>query len=328
MTSTPNPRAYYPTIIILDGYTTNPGDLSWAPLAAFGQLVVYDRTPPALTVDHAQDADILIANKAPVTAEDLAQLPRLKLICALATGYNNIAVEAARDRGIPVCNAVGYSSTSVAQHVFALILNHTNAVAHHSEGVHAGTWSKAADWSYHQSPLIELSDLTLGIYGFGKIGQAVSRIGLGFGMRVLAHRRKTHLPPPDGITYVDANTLLAESDVLTLHAPLTSENKAFIRTETLARMKPTVLLINTGRGGLVNEADLRMALLNNTIAGAALDVLSTEPPPTTHPLFGIPNCTITPHHAWATRASRERLIAIVADNIKAFLNGTPKNVVN
>ena len=319
---------HQPNIVILDGYTANPNDLSWDNIACLGTLSIYDRTSPEQLIERAKEAEILIINKCRIDRTLLSRLPQLKLICLSATGYNNIDIIAAKEKGVLVCNAANYGSASVAQHVFALILNHSNHVHLHNEGIHKGDWSQSIDWTYHQKPLIELAGQTLGIYGFGKIGQAVAKIALAFEMNVIAHRKNMTQSPPPNITYVDFETLLKESDFLSLNAPLTTENNQLINAENLAKMKKSSLLINTSRGGLINELELKFALENNIIAGAALDVLSSEPPAKNHPLLNCPNCVITPHHAWATRASRQRLLNIVAENIKAYLNGQPINVVN
>ena len=317
-----------PKIVILDGHTTNPGDLSWEPIERLGDLKVYDRTPDNKIYQRGRYADIVIVNKTKLDMYHLGHLRNTKLVCTLATGYNNIDLYGADHFNITICNAVGYSTPSVAQHVFSLLFTLTNHVARHHEDVQKGGWASAPDWCYWKSPMMELAGKTMGIYGFGKIGQAVGKIALALGMAVVANRRNLNQPPPPGVTYVSFEKLLSESDVISIHAALSDENEGIINANNLALMKPSALLINTGRGGLINELDLKKALLNNKIAGAGLDVLSQEPPSADHPLVGIKNCIITPHHAWATRESRTRLIQIVADNIEAFLNGRPQNVVN
>ena len=317
-----------PKIVILDGYTTNPGDLSWKPISQLGDLRVHDRTPGSKIYARAQNAEIVIVNKTKLSMYSIGRLRKMKLICTLATGYNNIDLNGANHFGITVCNAVGYSTFSVAQHVFSLLLEMANNVAVHSKSVQSNGWANSLDWSYWKLPMMELSDKTMGIYGFGKIGQRVAQIAMAFGMKVIANRKNMGKAPPPGIEYVPLERLFAESDVLSLHAPLTAENEGIINTHNIAMMKPTAFLINTGRGGLVNETDLKNALLEGRLAGAGLDVLSKEPPPVDHPLIGLKNCLVTPHQAWATKESRERLIQIVADNIKAFVNGQPQNVVN
>jgi glycerate dehydrogenase len=317
-----------PKIVILDGHVANPGDLSWASIAQLGDLEVYDRTPDNLVLQRAKGAAILIVNKRLLDRNIISQLPALKCICTLATGYNNVDIEAANHFGVAVYNAVGYSSASVAQHVFALLLELTNQVALHNQSVQENGWAESIDWSYWRKPMLELAGKKMGIYGYGKIGQQVANIALAFGMEVIATRRSNKQPENEAVTLVACATLFKESDILTLHAPLTKENTEIINAANLALMKPSAYLINTGRGGLINEADLKAALLNKQIAGAGLDVLGQEPPPANHLLQGIPNCLITPHHAWATRESRGRLIQIVAENIKSFLQGKSKNRVN
>ncbi len=315
-------------IVILDGFVANPGDLSWEGIQQHGNLQVYDRTKATQIYERAKEAHILIVNKCILNRTLLARLDQLQCICTLATGYNNIDIAAAKERGIVVCNAVGYSSPSVAQQVFALLLELTNRVGVHNESVQQNAWANSIDWSYCKSPLVELSGKTMGIYGLGKIGQEVAKIALAFGMSVIATRKNRTKPRPANIQLVALEQLFKESDVLSLHAPLSKENEGIINTQHLALMKSTAYLINTGRGGLVNELDLKKALLDGQIAGAGLDVLSQEPPPKDHLLLNVPNCLITPHHAWATSASRARLIQIVADNIKGFLEGKLQNVVS
>ena len=317
-----------PKIVILDGHVANPGDLSWNPIAEQGALTIHKRTADDLVIERAKDANIVIVNKRSLNKKILAQLPELKLICTLATGYNNIDIDAANHFGITVCNAVGYSSPSVAQHVFALLLELINRVGLHNETVQQNGWANSIDWCYWKSPMMELSGKTMGIYGYGKIGEQVANIALAFGMKVVAVRLSNQAPANSHVQLVDLKTLFQESDVLSLHAPLTEANTGIINQTNLALMKKSAYLINTGRGGLVNEMDLKTALQNGAIAGAGLDVLSEEPPPVDHLLLGTPNCLITPHHAWATKESRGRLIEIVAANIQAFLAGKPQNVVN
>ena len=319
---------FMPKIVILDGYVANPGDLSWQPIADQGILNIYDRTPDNLVYQRGKAAEIIIVNKRKLDWYLISRLRKLKLICTLATGYNNIDIDAANHFGITVCNAVGYSSPSVAQHVFALLLELTNRVGLHNDDIQQNGWANSIDWCYSKSPLMELADKTMGIYGYGKIGEQVANIALAFGMKIIAVRRSNKAPANPEVQLVNLETLFKESDVLSLHAPLTTENTGIINQQNLGRMKKAAFLINTGRGGLVNELALKTALLNGQIAGAGLDVLSQEPPPLNHLLLGIPNCLITPHHAWATNASRGRLIGIVAENIRAFLAGTPQNVVN
>ncbi len=315
-------------IVILDGYTSNPGDLHWEAIEALGELTAYSRTADEELIERAMAADILVVNKRELAKKALDQLPNLKCICTLATGYNNIDIEHARSKNIPVCNAVGYSSSSVAQHVFSLLLELTNHVGRHSTEVDAGAWAKAIDWCFWTYPLIELSGKKMGIYGYGKIGREVGKIARAFGMEILVLSRGDEKDVYDHVTCVPSEALFRESDVLTLHTPLTSDNQHYINKDTLKLMKRSAFLINTGRGGLVNETDLKEALLNKQIAGAGLDVLSKEPPGEGHPLINVPNCIITPHIAWASKESRMRLIQQVADNIAAFIEGRPQNVVN
>lgn len=315
-------------IVILDGCIANPGDLDWSALKALGRVTIYDRTPNHLVVERAKGFEIIITNKCLLDAVAIRQLPDLEYIGLLSTGYNTIDIEAAKAHQITVCNAVGYSSPAVAQHVFALLLELTNRVGLHNQSVQNNEWAKSIDWSYQKNPIIELYGKTLGVYGLGKIGTAVAQIGLAFGMKVIATRKNPNKPTIAGVRVVNTEELLGESDVLTLHAPLSANTKHFINAETLSKMKSTAFLINTGRGGLVHEADLKYALKSGMIAGAGLDVLSQEPPPLNHILLNLPNCVITPHHAWAAKESRKRLLEIVADNVKAFLEGQPQNVCN
>jgi glycerate dehydrogenase len=311
-------------ITILDGHTTNPGDLSWEPLERLGSLSVHDRTAAADIVARATAADVVLTNKTPLTRETIAALPQLECIGVLATGYNIVDVAAARERGIPVCNVPEYGTPNVAQATFALLLELTNRVGRHAELVRAGRWSSCPDFCFWEGELVELSGLTLGIVGYGRIGRAVATVGRAFGMRIVAARRGRGDDPE----CVDFDTLLRESDVVSLHCPLTPETREIIDATALAKMKPTAFLINTSRGPLVNEAALAAALNAGQIAGAGLDVLAVEPPPATNPLLAARNCVITPHVAWATREARRRLIACTAENLRAFVVGTPQNVVN
>lgn len=317
-------------IVILDGYTLNPGDLSWAPIQQLGDLVVYDRTPPEQVVERAAEAEILLTNKAIVSRSAIEQLPRLRYIGVLATGYNIVNIEAARQRGIPVTNVPTYATQSVAQAVFAHLLNLTHHTAEHAQGVRAGRWSACEDFCYWQWPLIDLAGLRMGIIGFGRIGQAVARIAQAFQMQVLVYDANPELKKnlPAGVQWAELEELFRQSDVVSLHCPLTAENQRLVNAQRLALMKPTAFLINTARGGLIDEAALAEALNSGQIAGAGLDVLSAEPPPATNPLLSARNCYITPHQAWATKAARQRLIQAAADNIRAFLEGKPQNVVN
>ena len=315
-------------IAILDGYTLNPGDLSWAELKDLGDCQIFDRTPPALVVQRAIDADILLTNKTPVSRRAILQLRNLKYIGVMATGYNIIDVEAAREKNIPVTNVPTYGTHSVAQMTMALILELTQHAGLHMDMVRKGHWSIAKDWCFWQQPLIELDGLTLGIIGYGKIGQATGRVATAFGMNVIARDPLIPSAKYEGVQIVDLDILLSESDFVCLHCPLTPETDQMINSGKISLMKKTAFLINTSRGQLVNEHDLAKALNEGRIAGAGLDVLRVEPPPPDNPLLNAKNCLITPHIAWATKAARVRLMKIVVDNIKTFLNDKPQNVVN
>ena len=315
------------SIVVLDGYTTNPGDLSWEPLSVLAPCTVWDRTTPAEVIARLADAEIVLTNKTPLAAETLAALPKLRLISVLATGVNVVDVAAAKAQGITVCNVPAYSTPGVAQAVFALLLELTNRTGHHSDSVHAGRWSAGPDFSYWDGTLVELAGLTLGVVGYGAIGSAVAAVGRAFGMQILGNRRSAQGPIPEGGEFVTLDRLFQESDVVTLHCPLTPQTSGLVDATRLAQMKPTAYLINTARGPLVQESPLLDALQAGRLAGAGLDVLSVEPPAPDHPLLRAPNCVITPHIAWATRAARQRLIAQSAANIAAFLAGAPVNVV-
>jgi glycerate dehydrogenase len=310
-------------IVVLDGFTTNPGDVSWAALEALGSLTVHDRTSPGDVVARAADADVVLTNKTRLGRAEITALPRLRCISVLATGHDVVDSAAARERGIPVCNVPEYGTANVVQATFALVLELTNRTGHYDATVRAGRWSACPDFCYQAGDLVELAGLTLGIVGYGRIGQGVAAVGRAFGMRILAHRR-SHAGPE----HVDLDRLFAESDVVSLHCPLTPDTRALVNAARLALMKPTAFLVNTARGALVDEAALAAALDAGRIAGAGLDVLSVEPPPATNPLLAARNCVITPHVAWATRAARTRLIERTAENLRAFAAGTPQNVVN
>ena len=311
-----------PGLVVLDGQTTNPGDLSWEPLERLGALQVYPRTPASLVAARLAGATVVITNKTPLGDAEFAAAPHLKGVAMLSTGHDVVDGVAAAARGLPLCHVPEYATASVAQAVFALILELTNRTGSHNTGVHQGRWSAAADFCYWEGHLQELAGQTLGVVGMGRIGAAVARIAAAFGMEVLVHRRT----PGPGRT--DLAALLANSDVVSLHCPLTSETRQLINAERLALMKPTALLINTGRGALINETDLAAALHQGRLGGAGLDVLTLEPPEATNPLLQAPNCVITPHIAWATKAARQRLIAEVAANVEAILAGRPRHVVN
>lgn len=314
-------------IVVLDGHTLNPGDLHWDELRALGPCEIYDRTPPAAVATRAAQAEIVLTNKALLPAATLAQLPRLKYIGVLATGTNIVDLAAARARGIPVTNVPAYGTRSVAQATFALLLELTNRVGHHAAAVRAGRWTQSADWCFWDAPLIELDGLTLGIIGLGRIGKAVAELGHAFGMKLIAHSSSGKNAPPF-VVLTSLEELFRASDVVSLHCPLTPQTQNLVNADRLRLMKPTAFLLNTGRGPLVEEAALADALNCGRLAGAALDVLSTEPPLAGHPLLSATNCLITPHNAWATQAARARLIRIAADNIRAYLAGAPMNVVN
>ena len=312
-------------ITVLDGFAENPGDLSWEWLSEYGDYTVYDRTPAELIAERAEGCDVLITNKTPLRRGLLKALKSLKYIGLLSTGYNVVDWDYCKEKGIPVCNIPSYSTAAVAQLTFALILEHTNAVVIHSKSVHSGEWTACKDFCYWKTPLTELQNKTLGIIGFGSIGKAVAKIALAFGMKVLASTN--HPAPFDGVEFTDKETLLAQSDFVTLHCPLTDKTEGMVNAEFLAKMKKSAMLINTSRGQVVNENDLAAALKNGVIAAAGLDVLSVEPPKADNPLIGLKNCHITPHIAWAGYETRLRLMEICKDNLKAFSLGKPQNVV-
>jgi len=313
-------------IVVLDGYTMNPGDLSWKGLEGLGECAVYDRTPPERVVERAAGAEVVLTNKVVLDGAVMARLPALKYIGVLATGYNIIDTAAARERGIVVTNVPAYSTRSVAQLVMALVLELAHHVGHHARTVREGRWTASKDFAYWDYPLVELDSLVMGIVGFGQTGRAVADLARAFGMRVLVHTRTPTAGP--GVEFVDLATLLRRSDVVSLHCPLTPETEGLVNAKRLAMMKPTAFLINTSRGPIVNERDLAEALHTGRIAGAGLDVLSTEPPKADNPLLAAKNCILTPHIAWATRAARERLMKAVVENVRAFLAGRSQNVVN
>lgn len=307
----------------------NPGDNPWDALASLGELTVYDRTPPELVLSRAMDAEILLTNKTHLSRGTLQALPALKFISVLATGYNIVDVAAAAELGIPVANVPAYSTTSVAQLTFALILELCHGVAKHSKWVHSGGWCRTPDYSYWLQPLTELSGKTLGIIGFGAIGQKVAEIGAAFGMHILAYNPSVKPAPAlNHFAFASLDELYAQSDVITLHCPQKAANTGMINAAALAKMKPTAFLINTARGGLIDEQALADALNGDRIAGAALDVLSSEPPADCNPLLTAKNTYITPHIAWATLDARRRLMATTVQNVQAYLNGAPINIVN
>ena len=315
-------------IVVLDGYTLNPGDLTWAALENLGACTIHDRTLPQDVVARASGAEIALTNKTVLNAATLQALPGLQYIAVLATGYNIVDVDAARARGIPVSNVPTYGTESVAQMTFAHILNLTQHTGHHARSVQDGRWCSSRDFCYWDMPLVELAGLTLGIVGFGRIGQAVARIGLAFGMPVMAYDPVAQDDVPAGCTIVELDEIFRQSDVVSLHCPLTADNADLVNIERLALMKPTSFLINTSRGPLIDEQALAEALETGRIAGAGLDVLAVEPPGTDNPLLTAKNCHVTPHIAWATQAARQRLLDVTVQNVAAFLEGRLQNVVN
>ena len=312
--------------VVLDGFCLNPGDLEWTAFEQLGELAVYDRTPANLVVERSKDADALLTNKTVLNAENMSQIPNLKYVGVLATGYNVVDLEYAASRGIAVTNIPAYSTASVAQMVFAHILNITNSVEHHSQLVHNGAWSSSIDFCFWDRPQVELAGKTIGLVGLGNTGMATVRIALAFGMKVIAVTTKKNLP--DGIKSVSYNELWQQSDIISLHCPLSADTRNLVNASTIAQMKPSAIVINTGRGPLIDEQALADALNSGRIAAAAVDVLSTEPPAADNPLLTARNCQITPHIAWATREVRERLMGIAFENLKAFTDGRPTNVVN
>ncbi len=313
-------------IVVLDGHAANPGDLGWDALEALGEITVYPRTAPDEVIERAAHAEAVLTNKTLLPAEVLQRLPGLRYIGVLATGTNVVDLDAARQRSIRVTNVPGYSTPSVAQAVFALLLELTNHVGHHAQTVRQGRWTASEDFAYWDIPIRELAGQTMGIIGYGTIGKRVASVAAALGMNVIAHTRSP-IPEDELARPVDLETLLAESDVVSLHCPLTPETSALVNAERLSTMKPTAILINTGRGGLVDEQALADALNAGRLAGAGLDVLSSEPPKADNPLLTAENCVITPHQAWASEASRRRLLDEAAANLRAFVEGRERNVV-
>ena len=314
-------------IVILDGYTLNPGDQNWAPVNALGKVTVYDRSSPDQIIERAIDADAVLVNKVILNESVLSQLPKLRYIGVCATGYNNIDINSTNKYGIVVTNVKAYGPASVAQHTFALLLALVNHIELHSQSVRNGDWATSEDFCYWKTPLVELAGKTIGLVGLGDIGSQVAKIASAFGMKVIAYRKNPEQTHNADIEMVSMETLFKQSDVISLHCPLTEETKDLINAERLLWMKPTAYLLNTGRGPLINEEDLANALKNKTIAGAGLDVLSCEPPRTDNPLITASNCVITPHIAWASFEARKRLLQMVADNLSAFMEGEATNVV-
>lgn len=315
-------------IVVLDGFAMNPGDLSWKELSDLGECQLYDRTKPEDVLKRTSDAELIITNKVVIDKPLINKLPALKYIGVTATGYNVVDIQAAKEKNIVVTNIPAYSTDSVAQLVFSHILNVANRIELHANSVKTGDWTINPDFAYWKSPQLELAGKTLGIIGFGRIGQKVAEIAKAFGMNVIFQNRSPKINIPVGMKQKTLNEVFAESDFISLNCPLSAENNAFVNQSLLQTMKPTAILINTGRGGLINETDLAKALNTGIIAGACLDVLSTEPPSAQNPLISAKNCFITPHIAWATFEARQRLMNITVDNIKGYLEGIPRNVVN
>ncbi|MCC7491869.1 MAG: D-2-hydroxyacid dehydrogenase [Fimbriimonadaceae bacterium] len=317
-----------PRIVVLDGQTLNPGDCPWDDLAQLGDLAVYPRTAPADTVPRLAGARVAVTNKVAFDAATLAALPELRCIAVTATGYNIIDTAAAAARGVVVCNVPTYSTDSVAQFVMALLLDLALRVGHHDRLVQGGDWQRCPDFSFSAGPLVELAGLTLGVVGWGRIGKRVGELAHAFGMAVIAVDPSPDDPPSwEPFAFVELDEVFALADVVSLHCPQRADNAGFVNAALLARMKPSAWLINTARGGLVNEADLAAALHHGTLAAAAVDVVSSEPIRPDNPLLSAPRCRITPHHAWASAAARQRLMAATVANVRAFLAGTPCNLV-
>ena len=315
-------------LVILDGHVVNPGDLSWEFLNRFGQVTVYDRSVGEDVAGRIGDAEIVMTNKTPLTEEIFAACPNLQLVCVLATGYNVVDCDAAKKRGIVVCNVPGYGTAAVAQFTFSLLLELCNGVGHHSRAVHGGKWTRNADFCFWDTPQVELASKTLGIIGFGSIGRAVGKIASAMGMDVIAYNR-SRCPEGEAIaTYVELDTLLKTADVISLHCPLTPETAGIINEKAIAKMKDGAMLINTARGPLVDENAICRALESGKLSGFAADVVTQEPIPADSPLMGAPNCILTPHMAWAPKDSRQRIMTCVEKNIDAFLAGKPINTVN
>ncbi len=312
-------------IVVLDGYTLNPGDLSWDRLKDLGSVEIYDRTQEDQIEERIGECEIVITNKTPITRELLERKPGIKYVGVLATGYNVVDIEAAKDKGVVVTNIPTYGTEAVAQYVFALLLELCHRVAHHDRRVKEGAWSSAKDFCFWDYPLMELAGKTMGLIGYGRIGQATARIAKAFGMEVLVYDLKK--TEGEGVEFVDLETLYRRSDVVSLHCPLTEENLGMINRESIERMKRGVLIINTSRGPLIDEEDLAEALNSRSVGGAALDVLAVEPAREDNPLLKAHNCIITPHIAWAPKEARERLLNIAVDNLEGYLKGSIENRV-
>lgn len=316
-------------IVVLDGYTLNPGDLAWDGFKKFAPIEVHDRTEPSQILERSKGAEFILTNKTPLNAETLAQLSDLRYIGVLATGYNIVDIKAAKQRGIPVSNIPTYGTASVAQHAFALILELTVNAKLHSDAARAGEWSACKDWCFWKTPLTELEGKSLGVVGFGRIGRRVAEVGHAFGMKIIAQDSvQTNPPPYEGFRWATLEQLLRESDIVTLHCPLFPETQGLMNAARLKLMKRTAFLINTSRGPLIVDQDLADALNSGVIAGAGVDVLSVEPPAANNPLLTAKNCLVTPHIAWAAREARARLMNLAVENLAAFVNGKPQNVVN
>lgn len=316
-------------IVVLDGYTLNPGDISWEGLEALGEVTVYDRTKPEEVVERIGDAEVVYTNKTPITRDTLDQCGNIRFIGVLATGYNIIDIEAAKEKGIPVSNIPTYGTAAVSQFAIALLLELCHHIGEHSDAVKNGEWTSNPDWCFWKYPLVELAGKTMGIVGFGRIGQDTGKIAQALGMKVLAYDAFKRLElESDTCHYTDLDTLLKESDVISLHCPLFPDTEGIINKDTIAKMKDGVMIINDSRGPLIVEQDLRDALDSGKVAGAALDVVSTEPIKMDNPLLGAKNVILTPHIAWAPKESRQRLMDIAVANLKAYVDGQPQNVVN
>ena len=316
-------------IVVLDGYALNPGDLSWDSLAEYGELIIHDRTPANEIVERAKGAEVVFTNKVPLDTNTLEHLPDLKYIGVLATGYNIVDTDYAKQHGITVTNVPGYSTASVVQLTFALLLELCHRVQWHSESVMEGKWSRSPDFSFWDYPLVELAGKTVGVIGFGDIGQQVADVASAFGMDILGYSRtQTNQSQRKNFTWTSFDELLECADVVSIHCPLTPQTKGLINASALSKMKKSAFLLNTSRGPIVVEEDLAEALNSGIIAGAGLDVLSIEPPSPDNPLFTAKNCVITPHIAWATKEARSRLMTVALDNLAAYLAGKPVNVVN
>jgi len=320
----PDPQTKSMKIVITDGYTLNPGDLSWKAFDQLGEVIYFDRSSPEETLSRCREANVIITNKTPITGEIITSATQLRVIAVTATGYNVVDVAAAKKKNVPVCNVPVYGTDSVAQHTFALLLELTNQVGKHTESVRAGDWAKSPDWCYSKTPLVELRDKTIGIIGYGRIGHQVANLARAFGMKVIFYD-KSELPDADQVGSLEE--LFTRSDVISVHCPLTKENTGFIDKKLLSTAKPGAFLINTSRGQLINETDLASALQKGVIAGAALDVLSTEPPSANHPLTGLSNCIITPHMAWLSKEARTRIMETTFENVRLALAGKPRYVI-